>query len=81
MEFQSIRIFVANIVDYTYKFVNKDGGSDRRFSDNPKIPICEYSEYRFFADGVIDVTIRPSKSNAMHNFVDLLRSIGEWQKN
>src|SRR5690606_34854834 len=27
----------ATVVDYTYKYVNKNGGPDRRFSYNPRI--------------------------------------------
>ena len=34
----------ANIVDYTWRFANINGGPDRRFNDNKKIPICRYGE-------------------------------------
>lgn len=29
----------SQVVDWTWKYVNKSGGPDRRFSDNPKYPI------------------------------------------
>ena len=29
----------AKIVDYTWKYVNKSGGADKRFKDNKKIPV------------------------------------------
>jgi hypothetical protein len=32
----------AHIVDFTWKYVNKNGGPDRRFKDNYKIPVCLY---------------------------------------
>jgi len=32
----------AQVVDYTWRFVNKDVGPDRRFNNNRKIPICQY---------------------------------------
>jgi len=39
------------IVDYTYQYVNKDGGPDRRYSDNYEIPICKYTEYEILNEG------------------------------
>lgn len=71
----------AMIVDYTYRYVNNDGKPDKRFADNPKIPICEYTKYRFYSKNLIDITIRPSKNRAMDNFVNLLRSLGVLQNN
>jgi uncharacterized protein DUF4236 len=32
----------ARVVDYTWKYVNKKGGPDRRFSNNRQLPICLY---------------------------------------
>ncbi len=34
----------AEIVGQTWRYVNKDGGPDRRFKDNPPLPICLYEE-------------------------------------
>lgn len=34
----------AQVVGETWKYVNKEGGPDRRFSNNQKIPICNYGE-------------------------------------
>lgn len=34
----------AKIVDYTWQFVNKSGGPDKRFQNNKKIPICLYGK-------------------------------------
>lgn len=34
----------SEIVTYTWRFVNKDGGPDRRFNSNRQIPIVLYSE-------------------------------------
>lgn len=31
-------------VDYTYQYVNKNGGPDKRFSYNPRLPIVEYGK-------------------------------------
>ena len=34
----------AEIIDYTWKYTNKDGSRDLRFSNNRKYPICKYGE-------------------------------------
>ena len=34
----------AKVVDYTWQYVNKSGGPDKRFQNNKKIPICLYGE-------------------------------------
>lgn len=34
----------AEIVDYTWRYVNRDGTRDLRFSNNRKYPICKYGE-------------------------------------
>ena len=38
----------ANVISYTWKYVNKRGGPDKRFKDNRQLPICDY--------GGLDVT-------------------------
>lgn len=34
----------STVVGQTWRFVNKNGGPDRRFKNNPEIPICRYGE-------------------------------------
>lgn len=36
----------TQIVDYTWQYVNKSGGPDKRFKDNRKLPICQYGEIK-----------------------------------
>lgn len=69
----------ATVADYTYKYVNKSGGADRRFSNNPRVPICAYTEYQFSSDEGINEIIMPSKSDALDDFVIQLRTIGKLQ--
>lgn len=42
----------ATIVDYTWQYVNKSGGPDKRFQNNRKIPICFYGEIEIKGAGV-----------------------------
>ncbi|MDQ8184252.1 DUF4236 domain-containing protein [Pelagicoccus sp. SDUM812002] len=37
----------AEIVEYTYKYVNKSGTRDKRFKDNPQIPVTKYYDCEF----------------------------------
>lgn len=37
----------AEVVDYTWEYVNKDGNPDRRFKNNSRIPICNYEMLHF----------------------------------
>ncbi len=34
----------AEVVDRTWRYVNKSGGPDKRFKDNRQIPICRYEQ-------------------------------------
>jgi hypothetical protein len=42
----------ATIVDYTWQYVNKSGGPDKRFQNNKKIPVCLYGEMEVSGAGV-----------------------------
>lgn len=37
----------ARVIDKTWKFVNKSGGPDRRFSNNRELPVVEYESVHF----------------------------------
>ena len=37
----------ATVVDQTWRFVNKNGGPDRRFNNNVQLPIVNYGVLRF----------------------------------
>jgi hypothetical protein len=71
----------AKVVDYTWQYVNKTGGPDKRFNDNRRLPICAYSEYMFTSDTGIFEIISTSKPSSMDNFVGFLSKIGELQAN
>lgn len=37
----------AQVVDYTWQYVNVDGSPDRRYNNNYRIPICNYANVTF----------------------------------
>jgi len=69
----------ARIVDYTWKYVNKSGGPDRRFSNNRKIPICLYSQYTLRSTTGVYETICTSRIGAFDGFGNYLKQIGRLQ--
>ncbi|WP_434509820.1 DUF4236 domain-containing protein [Desulfitobacterium sp. AusDCA] len=54
----------GTVVDHTWRFVNKSGGPDRRFSNNRQLPILMYSEVQFCSDTGLNELIQLSKQNA-----------------
>ena len=69
----------AQIVDQTWRYVNKSGGPDRRFSNNRQLPICAYSEYTLTSDTGIYEVITTSEQGAMDAFANFLVQIGNLQ--
>lgn len=53
----------ATIVDYTWEYVNKSGGADKRFKDNKQLPICLYGEIEMKSDSGLDTVILFSNPN------------------
>ena len=66
----------ARVIGYTWQYVNKTGGPDKRFNGNRKLPICAYSQYTFISDTGIFEIIATSKQSAMDDFADFITRIG-----
>ncbi len=65
----------AKIVDYTWKYLNKDNSPDQRFKDNPKLPVCKYSKYTFSSESGLNIIITTSQLGAMDGFVEYINKI------
>jgi len=52
----------AKVVDYTWRYVNKSGGPDRRFANNAQLPICLYDELLFSSGTGLKELIQVSRS-------------------
>ncbi|WP_421723909.1 DUF4236 domain-containing protein [Bauldia sp.] len=65
----------ATIVGTTWRFVNKDGGPDRRFNNNVQLPVCRYDELSLWADAGLRVRIQLSRANAGEAFNKVIRTI------
>jgi uncharacterized protein YgiM (DUF1202 family) len=69
----------ANIIEYTWKYVNKKGDPDRRFSNNKRIPVCRYSEYYLNSGQGLNEIIQTSKTDGFKEFENVISSISNMQ--
>lgn len=53
----------AKVIGKTWKYVNKNGGMDKRFKDNEEIPICMYGEMKISSPKGIDTLFMFSNTN------------------
>ena len=58
----------AEIIDYTWEKVNKDGSPDKRFKGNRKLPICRYGLITLSSDTGMDIRICFSNNKLVDNF-------------
>jgi len=63
----------ATVVDHTWQYVNKNGGPDRRFRDNRRIPICLYDELTFRTRTGLNEVIQISRSGLGEGFAAAVR--------
>lgn len=66
----------ATVVDHTWRYVNRDGGPDRRFRDNPLVPICLYDELTFRTSTGLNEVIQVSRSGLGEGFAAAVRYLG-----
>jgi hypothetical protein len=66
----------ANVVDYTWKYVNKKGGPDRRFKDNRQLPICLYEELVFTSGSGLNEIIQISRTGVAEGFAKAIHYLG-----
>jgi hypothetical protein len=59
----------AQVVGESWLYVNRDGGPDRRFGNNRKLPICLYSEMDFKSGSGLNDRINCSRLNGAEEFV------------
>jgi hypothetical protein len=52
----------AKVIDHTWRYVNRAGGPDRRFSQNSRIPICEYERVRLSSPSGLNIHLMLSRA-------------------
>jgi hypothetical protein len=65
----------ARIVEYTWRYVNKRGGPDHRFANNPQLPIIETRDLSLSDPSGFHLALKFSNANAadgLHNAIQSL---------
>lgn len=64
----------AEVVDHTWKYVNKKGGPDKRFKDNRQIPICEYHELHLSSSSGVRALLQISREGVAEQIVTAIET-------
>lgn len=67
----------AQIVDRTWKYVNKSGGPDKRFNDNRELPIALYEDISFQSPTGLNERIELSKINVGQNYKSAINELSK----
>jgi len=65
----------ARVVDKTWRYVNKKGGPDRRFKDNPEIPICLYETMHLSNSSGLNELLEFSRTGVAGPFSDAIKRL------
>lgn len=65
----------ATVVGHTWKHPNKNGGPDRRFKVNPRIPICLYEALQLKSETGLNELVEFSKSGVATSFIHSVRPL------
>jgi hypothetical protein len=63
----------ATVVDRTWRYVNKSGGPDRRFTNNRELPICLYDELSLRTSTGLNEIFQISRSGVGEGFAAAVR--------
>ncbi len=67
----------AEVVDRTWKYVNKAGGPDKRFKDNKELPICRYEEVTLSSQSGLNEVLQLSRCGAGGGFAEAISQLGK----
>lgn len=65
----------ARQVDTTWKYVNKDGGPDRRFNGNRQLPVMEYAEILWRSASGLNELFQVSRADVAEAFVESINQL------
>lgn len=65
----------AQVVDTTWRFVNKSGGPDLRFNNNRQLPVALYGELTLQSSNGLQIVIQSSNPLATHNAAFALQEL------
>lgn len=65
----------TEVIEKTWKYTNKDGSADRRFKDNPQLPICKYGTMQMKSNNGLDMLFFYSNCTKMPMLKELYDSL------
>jgi len=68
----------ARVVDQTWRYVNKKGGPDRRFSNNPVIPVAEYESVRLSSRSGLNEALMVSRVGSFSRIAEAVKRISHY---
>ncbi|MGH9636483.1 MAG: DUF4236 domain-containing protein [Candidatus Angelobacter sp.] len=66
----------AEIIGRTWRYTNKSGGPDRRFANNPQIPLVHYASIGMQSSGGLNYLFQASNMQKANWFVQAVRQYG-----
>jgi hypothetical protein len=65
----------ATVIGHTWRYVNRNGGPDRRFNNNPQLPICLYDELHLSTASGLNEVFQVSRSGVCHGFAAAVQAL------
>jgi len=65
----------SQVVDHTWKYVNRNGGPDQRFNNNRQLPICQYDELWLKTSSGLNEILQLSRSGIGKGFAEAVRHL------
>ncbi len=65
----------AKVIGRTWRYVNKNGGPDRRFKDNREIPVCQYEEVALRSDTGLNELLQVSRLGSAAGFASAIERL------
>lgn len=67
----------AEVVDRTWKYVNKSGGPDKRFKDNKELPVCRYEEITLTSQSGLNEVLQLSRCGFGAGLAEAISLLGK----
>ncbi|WP_133016265.1 DUF4236 domain-containing protein [Clostridium cuniculi] len=61
----------SKILSYTWQYVNKNGGPDKRYKNNRQLPICQYGYIKIKSNDALNVELLLSNLSVVNEFYSL----------
>ena len=65
----------GHIAGKIYKYINNDGSPNKRYANNPEIPLVSYGLLKFYSANGLKMNIMISNKKNAHDFVDRIKNL------